>query len=96
MNADVVFSSNGKLYVVWEDMNSGTVKYKSGTYTVSGTTEQSGNHETARVYPNPSLPSGFYVQFEMLDDAQVSYRISDAQGRPVASGSGKPRMEFSK
>lgn len=33
-NADVAIS-NGKIFVVWQDDNSGTVKYRTGTYTQS-------------------------------------------------------------
>ncbi len=51
-NADVAMR-NGKLFVVWQDDGSGTVKYRSGTYIQVGT----GINEIAEnnfwVYPNP-------------------------------------------
>ncbi len=90
MNADVAFSQNGKVYVVWEDMSSGTVKYKTGTYTVSGasTPSDSGN-ESVRVYPNPASASGFYLQFKAADDTQVGYSVFGTQGQLPASGTGQ-------
>ncbi|MBC7774808.1 MAG: T9SS type A sorting domain-containing protein, partial [Phycisphaerae bacterium] len=86
MNADVAFSSDGKVYVVWEDMNSGTVKYKTGTYTVSGTDTPSNQEESVQVFPNPASPSDLYLQFEAPDDGAVAYTIFDAQGKQLISG----------
>lgn len=51
-NADVALS-NGNIYVVWEDDNSGTVKFRKGTHTPA----TSLNDLTANllsIYPNPS------------------------------------------
>jgi hypothetical protein len=52
-NADVAMR-NGNVFVVWQDDNSGTVKYRSGTYSQSTT----GINEIAAtdfsVYPNPT------------------------------------------
>ncbi|MFN0035441.1 MAG: T9SS type A sorting domain-containing protein [Saprospiraceae bacterium] len=90
MNADVAFSSNGKVYVVWEDMNSGTVKYKSGTYSVSSLSDQSGIAETIRVYPNPAKQSELYFQFDAPGAPQVAYNIFNPQGQQLLSGKTQP------
>lgn len=52
-NADVALTEN-KIYVVWEDDNSGTIKFRSGIFTPA-----TGIHELSRglslsVYPNPA------------------------------------------
>ncbi len=53
-NADIAMS-NGKLYVVWQDDNSGTVKYRSGTYTqLSTRTNETKVENTFSIYPNPT------------------------------------------
>ncbi len=50
-NADVALS-NGNIFVVWQDDNSGTVKYRSGTYSSTvGINEVAENNFS--VYPNP-------------------------------------------
>lgn len=53
-NADVAMYK-GKIFVVWEDDNSGTVKYRSGTYTpsTSGISSQKKDIEF-RCFPNPA------------------------------------------
>lgn len=52
-NADVALS-NGNIFVVWEDDNSGTVKYRFGTYpsATAGISEVAKSNFS--IYPNPS------------------------------------------
>lgn len=55
-NTDVAVA-NGKVYVVWQDDNSGTVKYRTGTFTpdtvvISSVNEISENNFS--IYPNPT------------------------------------------
>jgi hypothetical protein len=57
-NADVAVA-NGKLFVVWQDDNSGTVKYRSGTFTpdtvaVLPNSIADVKEKTFTVYPNPA------------------------------------------
>ena len=55
-NADVALS-NGNIFVVWQDDNSGTVKYRTGTYTQSTTGFSPLSFENelgVRLYPNPA------------------------------------------
>ncbi len=87
MNADIAISST-EVYVVWEDMNSGTVKFKSGTYILSGVTDVKIQQEPVKIFPNPSS-AGLYIQFEKPDDdAQVHYNIFNSQGQQLISGFG--------
>ncbi len=54
-NADVALG-NGKIFVVWQDDNAGTVKYRSGTYTSSTTGLAplvSEENSLFELYPNP-------------------------------------------
>ncbi|MFA6234603.1 MAG: T9SS type A sorting domain-containing protein [Bacteroidota bacterium] len=52
-NADVALA-NGSVFVVWEDDNSGTVRFRSGTF-ATGTTGISGKTEKVfSVFPNPA------------------------------------------
>lgn len=56
MNVDIAIF-NGNIYVVWEDNNSGTVKFRSGTYEVITAVEEYNSNENITVYPNPSSDS---------------------------------------
>lgn len=51
-NADIAMS-NGKLYVVWQDDGSGTIKYRSGTYNQSTTGINKTNVNSFSLFPNP-------------------------------------------
>ena len=67
-NADVVIS-NGKIFVVWQDDNSGTVKYRIGMYTPSTTRINEVSENNFSVYPNPvsstiTLQSNFDLENE--------------------------------
>ena len=53
INADVAVSPD-KVWVVWEDISSNTVKYRSGTYTPAGLSIEKQNKVLAEIYPNPS------------------------------------------
>jgi len=87
MNADVAISST-EVYVVWEDMDSGTVKFKSGTYILSGLSDLTSQHESVKLYPNPASSLGLSIQFEQHDDSQVHYTIFNSQGKHLVSGFG--------
>ena len=51
-NTDVAMS-NGNIFVVWQDDASGTVKYRSGTYTQVNTGIKEITETNFTVYPNP-------------------------------------------
>lgn len=66
-NADVAIS-NGKLFIVWEDDNSGTIKYRSGTYTPASTGiynkfVESGSWATC--FPNP-VNNKLSIEFDIV------------------------------
>ncbi|MFN0212741.1 MAG: T9SS type A sorting domain-containing protein [Saprospiraceae bacterium] len=85
-NADVAISSNGKVYVVWEDMNTGTVLFKYGEYIVSSAKEPFRDPETFKVYPNPVTNSNLYLEFRNPTDEMLHYGIYNAQGQEVIAG----------
>jgi len=85
MNADIALSSNGKVHVVWEDMSTGTVKYKSGTYTLSGAIDQVNIKESVLVYPNPVKQSTLNIQ-SYAQDEQLTYHVFNPQGQQMLTG----------
>jgi len=87
-NADIALSSNGKVHVVWEDMDSGTVKYKSGTYSLSGASDQANLKESVNIYPNPAKKSSLNIQIKALDEQQLTYQVFNPQGQEMQSGQG--------
>ncbi len=80
VNTDVAVS-NGKVYVVWQDNVSGTVKYRVGTYAVPGSIKLVSENVSVTVYPNPA---GDYI---ILDAEKISgyigYSILDITGKSV-------------
>ena len=88
-NADVAFSTGQKIYVVWEDAGSGTVNFKSGTYTLSGAHELSTPDQSVQIYPNPTQQSRLHLQFETSNQSSVAYEILSAQGQKLHSGRGQ-------
>lgn len=64
-NADVAIS-NDKVYVVWEDDNSGTVKYRSGSYTQINTSINITETKNISIYPNP-ITSELSIEFPDAD-----------------------------
>lgn len=87
-NADVAFSNDGRIYVVWEDAGSGTVKYKKGTYTISGQKDLTLEPAVVSVFPNPARQTT--LQFHSLEtEGQiVDFQLYSAQGQGIHSGNG--------
>lgn len=52
-NADVVITP-GAVHVVWEDVATGTVKYRKGTYTPLSIEEVAASASQIEIYPNPA------------------------------------------
>jgi len=79
-NTDIAIG-NGTVFVIWEDDNSGTVKYRAGTFTPSNTgiTELSSN--SFSVFPNPAS-STFTIQSEKLI---TGIEITNIYGQKVFS-----------
>lgn len=58
-NADVVMA-NGKIFVVWEDDNTGTIQFRSGIYNATAEIFSVKGLNEISIYPNPSS-SGFHI-----------------------------------
>ncbi|MSP58219.1 MAG: T9SS type A sorting domain-containing protein [Flavobacteriaceae bacterium] len=80
-NADIAMS-NGKLYVVWQDDGSNTVKYRSGTYTpTTGINET--NSIRISLYPNP-VSSTLTLQSN-VDLQKAEINIFNLMGKSVVT-----------
>lgn len=81
-NTDVAVS-NGKVYVVWQDDNAGTVKYRTGTFTpvvISSVNEISENNFS--VYPNPA---NGYLNITSTGNEKFTLNIFNSIGEKVSS-----------
>jgi hypothetical protein len=63
-NSDIAIG-NGTVFVIWEDDNSGTVKYRSGTFTPFNTGITELTNPSFSVFPNPAS-STLTIQSEEL------------------------------
>ncbi|MFN0176834.1 MAG: T9SS type A sorting domain-containing protein [Saprospiraceae bacterium] len=89
MNADIALSSNGKAYVVWEDMSTGTVNYKHGVFSLSGASDPASIQESILVYPNPAKQSTLNIQINAPDEQHLSYSVFNPQGQQMLTGQGQ-------
>lgn len=80
-NADVALK-NGKIFVVWEDDNSGTVKYRSGTYAPSTTDIDGVTESHFSFYPNPT--NDFFT-ITSPDNTTFSVNILNTSGEKIIS-----------
>ena len=81
MNADVAMK-NGAVYVVWEDMASGTVKYRKGTFSdATGITEMKSSNELS-LAPIPSNDE-LHISLQKPEVEPCSIIITDITGRMV-------------
>ena len=78
-NMDVAMA-NGKLFVVWEDDGSGTVKFRSGTYSVPGSIKVVSENAEINLYPNPA-ENQLAVSSMLLAGSTLS--IFDLAGREI-------------
>jgi Secretion system C-terminal sorting domain len=78
VNCDVALG-NGKIFVVWQDGNSGTMKYRSGAYVNTSAVAEPATENGLTVSPNPS--NGLVqVQSDAVIEKVV---VLDMQGRVV-------------
>lgn len=75
-NADVALS-NGAVHVVWEDNNTGTVRYRKGTFSALGVNETP--TKVLTVHPNPSVGAWTITSDQNISDVE----LIDAQGAKV-------------
>jgi len=78
-NADVALT-NGNIFVVWEDDNSGTIKYRTGTFTPVNTSVNEITQNNFSVYSNP-VTEFIYIKHEKADNMIVS--VKDVIGQQV-------------
>ncbi|HLG35406.1 MAG TPA: T9SS type A sorting domain-containing protein [Bacteroidia bacterium] len=89
VNTDVAVA-NGKIFVVWEDDNSGTVKYRSGTFAPVITAVKEIAENDFSVYPNPATKefriqdSGLRIQAVEIYDV-LGQRVLQSQIRNLKS-----------
>jgi len=88
-NADVALF-NGNIYVVWEDENSGTVKFRSGTYTPVNTAVSSAG-APIHLYARPNPASNEWIVTGPVSGKNCHAAFYDAQGRLLE----KPEMQIS-
>lgn len=81
INADIALS-NGKIYVVWEDGASGTVKFKSGDYSQSVSINEPANKRSFICYPNPSDGNTLFLSLDGSNE-EVLVDITDVTGKLI-------------
>lgn len=81
-NTDVILS-NGKIFVVWEDDNSGTVKYREGTFTPDNTAVNFIEEKQISVYPNPATNELQIENFVLKDGDEIE--IVNVIGQTILS-----------
>jgi len=80
-NVDVAMS-NGKLHVVWQDDASGTVKYRSGTYSQITTGISKESEYNFSIYPNPSTDK---LNIAIPENKIASINIFNSLGEKIYS-----------
>jgi hypothetical protein len=79
-NADIAISDS-KVYIVWQDDNSGTVKFRSGTYATATGINENNEDILFTIYPNP-VGTEFNLRTNAIE-ARIS--ITDMLGKEVYS-----------
>ena len=80
-NSDVSIS-NGNIYVVWQDDNTGTVKFRSGTYTPTSTNGvNTVSHNRYSFYPNPFFSETTFQSENSFKNATLA--LFDNSGKLV-------------
>lgn len=78
-NADIIMSP-GKVYVVWQDDASGTIKYRMGTYVLPSSVATLANREYVSIYPNP-VKDEFYISTPNVNIASCA--VIDNSGKRI-------------
>jgi hypothetical protein len=69
-NCDVAIS-NGNIYVVWEDDNTGTIRYRSGTFTPVTGIQNMGVQNSITIFPNPASSDVNIVSKKIIDKINI-------------------------
>ncbi|MDT3740200.1 MAG: T9SS type A sorting domain-containing protein [Candidatus Kapabacteria bacterium] len=81
-NTDVAMSK-GNIFVVWQDDNSGTVKYRSGTYLPSTSVINQGENNNYSIYPNPAKD---FLNIISPENRIFSINVINSLGEIIYSG----------
>lgn len=80
-NADVAISK-GKVFVVWEDDNSGTIKFRSGTFSTASNSVNEIEQKSFSIYPSPT--SDFLtIQIDESVMANSKLKITNELGETI-------------
>ncbi|MFA6572493.1 MAG: T9SS type A sorting domain-containing protein, partial [Bacteroidota bacterium] len=90
INCDVAVS-NGNIYVVWQDDNSGTVKYRKGTFSANTKVNELIVKQFS-VYPNPAI-NELNIHFPSNDNYEVE--ITNALGETIFKTKNKNTIDIS-
>lgn len=82
-NADIAIR-DGIIHIVWEDPNSGTVKYRSGTFNSVLGVENTHNNSLVSVFPNPSTGL-INVQIANNHSGKAEMNITDLLGKNIST-----------
>lgn len=69
-NCDVAIS-DGKIYVVWQNNSSGTIKYRTGTYSATSGLHENNLIPSLSVFPNPSTGDVHIESDQVIDKITV-------------------------
>jgi len=72
-NADVALS-NGNAFVVWEDDNTGTIKYRKGTFTPASTSVNEIYKMHLSVFPNPATRQIQIPSFQLKENDAIEFQ----------------------
>lgn len=83
-NADIAIR-DGMIHIVWEDPMSGTVKYRSGSFSSTMGIENTNNNELVSVFPNPTTGT-VNVQIANNYSGNAEMNITDLLGKKISAG----------
>ena len=83
-NTDVAISK-GTVHLIWEDDNSGTVKYRKGTYTPisTGVPPPKAPAADMKIYPNPSSAGMITIEMQTVKSIAVEVQVLNLMGQVV-------------
>ncbi len=83
-NADVAVA-NGKVFVIWQDDNSGTVKYRSGTFSTTTDIKKIRNNQiNIKAFPNPS-DDIWHLEGSAISKI-ITVEVTDISGKQIFLG----------
>ncbi|TAL56862.1 MAG: T9SS type A sorting domain-containing protein [Bacteroidetes bacterium] len=90
-NTDVALS-NGNIFVVWQDDNSGTVKYRTGTFTPLNTSVNENEENHLSVYP---VPAGTEINIRPLSGEKFELEIFNTLGEAIIRSKNNNTIDIS-